>query len=163
LIRECRGSSTLLAMAPLWSLNSNRTVTQWLALAFFRVGAPAAGLAATLRSHALIQTAEGAFFREVLVRCSERSAIGPSRRPRERSSIGHVRRHRCCCEVRCAHPGDPEGQRCLETRDEDIQRVMKKLAGTFTKAILTGAFTNLRCAYARSARFRQSIEAYSDQ
>jgi hypothetical protein len=41
----------------------------------FASGRPLPDLAATLRSHALIHTAEGEFFREVLVRASEQCSL----------------------------------------------------------------------------------------
>jgi len=88
LISECREKSTLLAT------DSVRAITAELAqmghcvtgtAILFASGRPLPGLAAILRSHALIHTAEGEFFREVLVRASEQCSF-PVTRIREREA-----------------------------------------------------------------------------
>jgi hypothetical protein len=77
-IRKCRDSSTLLAMhavsAMVAQLGENG-LTPVGAGILFASGRPLPDLVATLRSHALIHTAEGEFFREVLVRASEHCSL----------------------------------------------------------------------------------------
>jgi hypothetical protein len=78
LIRRCRESSRLLAIRAVSAL-----VTQIRESGFTVVGAavllasgrPLPPLAAILRSHALIHTAEGEFFREVLLAASEHCSL----------------------------------------------------------------------------------------
>jgi hypothetical protein len=78
LIRRCRESSTLLATRAVSAL-----VTQVRQNGFTLVGAgillasgrPLPPLAAILRSHALIHTAEGEFFRDVLVAASKHCSL----------------------------------------------------------------------------------------
>jgi hypothetical protein len=78
LIRQCRESSTLLAMhavsAMIAQLNQNGLPVVGAGI-LFESGRPLPNFAATLRSHALIHTAEGEFFREVLVRASEHCSL----------------------------------------------------------------------------------------
>ena len=78
LIRRCRDSSTLLAMdavsAMVAQLKQNGVKVVGAGI-LFASGRPLPDLAATLRSHALIHTAEGEFFREVLVRASEHCSL----------------------------------------------------------------------------------------
>jgi hypothetical protein len=78
LIRQCRDSSTLLAMravsAMVAQLKQNGLTVVGAGI-LFASGRPLPDLAATLRSHALIHTAEGEFFREVLVRASEHCSL----------------------------------------------------------------------------------------
>ena len=82
LIRLCRDSSTLLAtnsvsaMAARIARNGHRVVGTGI---LFASGRPLPDLAATLRSHALIHTAEGEFFREALVRASEHCSLTVTR------------------------------------------------------------------------------------
>jgi hypothetical protein len=78
LIRQCQESSTLLAM---------RAVSAWVAQlrqngltvvgagVLFASGRPLPNLAAILRSHPLIHTAEGEFFRAAMVAASERCSV----------------------------------------------------------------------------------------
>ncbi|HMD87410.1 MAG TPA: hypothetical protein VKO18_22200 [Terriglobia bacterium] len=78
LIRQCRDGSTRLAMRAVSDLvaqlqQNGATVVG--AGILFASGRPLPNLAATLRSHALIHTAEGEFFREVLVRASEHCSL----------------------------------------------------------------------------------------
>jgi hypothetical protein len=74
LIRQCRDSSTLLANRAIVELvgrvEANRLTVAGAGI-LFASGRPLPDLAAILRSHALIHTAEGEFFREVLVRACE--------------------------------------------------------------------------------------------
>ena len=78
LIRQCRDSSTRLAMravsATVARLEQNGLTVVGAGI-LFASGRPLPDLAATLRSHALIHTAEGEFFREVLVRASEQCSL----------------------------------------------------------------------------------------
>jgi hypothetical protein len=86
LIRLCRDSSTLLAkgsvidMVAQLTRKGHRVVGAGI---LFASGRPLPDLAATLKSHALIHTAEGEFFREAMVRASEHSSL-PVTRVRER-------------------------------------------------------------------------------
>src|SRR5438094_1358039 len=74
LIRRCRDSSTVLARDAVSAMivhleqRGHRVVGAGL---LFASGRQLPGLAATLRSHTLIHTAEGEFFREALARASE--------------------------------------------------------------------------------------------
>ena len=78
LIRRCRDSSTLLAVRAVSALaaqlkqKGHRVVGAGI---LFASGRPLPDLAATLQSHALIHTAEGEFFREVLVRAAEHCSL----------------------------------------------------------------------------------------
>ncbi len=78
LIRQCRDSSTLLAMGAVSAMvaqlkrKGHRVAGVGI---LFASGRPLPDLAATLRSHALIHTAEGEFFREVLVQASEHCSL----------------------------------------------------------------------------------------
>ena len=78
LIRRCRESSTRLAVRAVGTLvdqlgqNALTVVGVGILLAS---GRPLPDLAAILRSHALIHTAEGEFFREVLARASEHHSL----------------------------------------------------------------------------------------
>jgi hypothetical protein len=78
LIRQCRESSTLLATRAVTAMvaqltrNGHAVVGAGILLAS---GRPLPDLAAILRSHALIHTAEGEFFREVLVQASEHCSL----------------------------------------------------------------------------------------
>ena len=80
LIRKCRASSLLLA---------TRAVSACLdykvdrAAILFASGRPLPDLAAILRSHAIIHTAEGEFFREILVSACEQCGL-PVMRIKER-------------------------------------------------------------------------------
>jgi len=82
LIRRCRDSSTLLAtsavsaMAARITRQGHRVVGTGV---LFASGRALPDLAATLRSHALIHTAEGEFFREALVRASEHCLLNVTR------------------------------------------------------------------------------------
>ena len=78
LIRQCHDSSMRLAMRAVSAMlaqleQSGLTVVGSGIL--FASGRPLPDLAATLRSHALIHTAEGEFFRDVLVRASEHCSL----------------------------------------------------------------------------------------
>lgn len=78
LIRQCRHSSTRLAMRAVSALVAQikqNGLTVVGAGILFASGRPLPDLATTLRSHALIHTAEGEFFREVLVRASEQCSL----------------------------------------------------------------------------------------
>jgi len=78
LIRECRDSSTLLATTSVSAMVARITGQGHRVVAtgiLFASGRPLPDLAATLHSHALIHTAEGEFFREVLVRASEQCSL----------------------------------------------------------------------------------------
>jgi len=86
LILLCRDSSTLLAkgsvsdMVAQLTRKGHRVVGAGIVLAS---GRPLPDLAAILRSHALIHTAEGEFFREAMVRASEHCSL-PVTRVKER-------------------------------------------------------------------------------
>jgi hypothetical protein len=67
LIHRCRESSLLLATAAIRALTASLDYTVDRAAILFASGRPLPDLAAILRSHALIHTAEGEFFREILV------------------------------------------------------------------------------------------------
>jgi hypothetical protein len=78
LIHRCRDSSRLLAVQAVSAMVSQlkqNGLTVVGAGILFASGRPLPDLAATLRSHALIHTAEGQFFREVLVRASESCSL----------------------------------------------------------------------------------------
>src|SRR4030081_3375866 len=78
LIQQCRESSTLLAMNAvsrmMAQLKQNGLAVVGAGI-LFASGRSLPNLAAILRSHALIHTAEGEFFREVLVRASEHCSL----------------------------------------------------------------------------------------
>ena len=82
LIRRCRDSSARLATEAVSAMvarlaeNGHRVVGAGI---FSRAGRPLPDLAATLRSHALLHTAEGDFFRDVLVQASERCSLPVTR------------------------------------------------------------------------------------
>src|SRR5204862_8083483 len=86
LIRKCRDSSARLAADAVSAVvarlsgKGHRVVSTGI---IFASGRPLSDLAATLRSHALIHTAEGEFFREVLVQASEHCGL-PVTRVKER-------------------------------------------------------------------------------
>jgi hypothetical protein len=85
LIRRCRESSASLAAGAIGVLaallsEKHRLVGSGI---LFGSGRPLPELAAILRSHALIHTAEGEFFREVLSSASERCSL-PVKRVQER-------------------------------------------------------------------------------
>jgi hypothetical protein len=74
LIRQCRDSSTLLAKRAVSAMVTQLKQSGLIVVGagvLFASGRSLPNLATTLRSHALIHTAEGEFFREVLVRASE--------------------------------------------------------------------------------------------
>lgn len=73
LIARCRESSVHLATLALQDLMAERNVMS--AAVLYASGRQLPDLAAILRSHALIHTAEGEFFREVLVEASERCGL----------------------------------------------------------------------------------------
>ena len=78
LIRQCQESSTLLAMRAVsaWAAQLRQNgLTVIGAGILFASGRPLPNLAAILRSHPLIHTAEGEFFRAALVTASERCAL----------------------------------------------------------------------------------------
>jgi hypothetical protein len=79
LIRKCRESSLLLATAAIGALTNNVD----RAAILFASGRPRPDLAAILRSHALIHTAEGEFFRDILVSACEQCGL-PVMRIKER-------------------------------------------------------------------------------
>ncbi len=86
LIRQCRESSTLLATRALsaWAAQLREDgLTVVGAGILFASGRPLPDLAATLRSHALIHTAEGEFFRKVLMSACEHCSL-PVTKVRER-------------------------------------------------------------------------------
>src|SRR6266545_3891732 len=86
LIRMCRGSSTTLATDAVNALVAQLTESGHNVVCagiLFASGRPLPDLAATLKSHALIHTAEGELSREVLVRASEHCLL-PVTRVRER-------------------------------------------------------------------------------
>ena len=88
LIISCRKKSTLLATDAVTAITAQlaqkgHRVTATAIL--FAAGRPLPGLAAILKSHALIHTAEGEFFREVLVRASEQCSL-PIIRLKEREA-----------------------------------------------------------------------------
>jgi hypothetical protein len=72
LIRKCRESSLLLATR---ALTACLVYNVELAAILFASGRPLPDLAAILRSHALIHTAEGQFFREILVSACEQCGL----------------------------------------------------------------------------------------
>jgi hypothetical protein len=81
-IRECRSSATLLATSGVGDMAAqirHRGFTLGSAGILFGSNRPLPELAAILRSHALIHTAEGEFFREVLVRASEQCSLRVTR------------------------------------------------------------------------------------
>ena len=78
LIRRCRESSALLAARAVTAMvaqlaRNGHTVVA--AGVLFASGRPLPDLPAILRSHGLIHTAEGGFFREVLVQASEHCSL----------------------------------------------------------------------------------------
>jgi len=78
LIRQCRESSTLLATRAVTAMVAQLTQNGHAVVGagiLFASGRPLPLLAAILRSHALIHTAEGEFFREVLVQASEHGSL----------------------------------------------------------------------------------------
>jgi hypothetical protein len=86
LIRRCRDSSLRLAADAVSAMTAQLTRTGYRVAGagiLFASGRPLPDLAATLRSHALIHTAEGEFFREVVVLASEHCSL-PVTRVRER-------------------------------------------------------------------------------
>jgi hypothetical protein len=80
LIRKCRESSLFLATRALTACLDYQVER---AAILFASGRPLPELAAILRSHALIHTAEGEFFREVLVSACEQCGV-PVMRIKER-------------------------------------------------------------------------------
>jgi hypothetical protein len=86
LIRICRDSSARLATEGVSALvaqlaqNGHRVVGSGI---LFASGGPLPDLAAILQSHALIHTAEGEFYRQILVEASEQCSL-PVTRVRER-------------------------------------------------------------------------------
>jgi hypothetical protein len=78
LIRQCRASSTLIAMDAVSAMvdrlrqKGHRVERAGILVAS---GRPLPNLAATLRSHALIHTAEGELFRDVLVSAGEQCSL----------------------------------------------------------------------------------------
>jgi hypothetical protein len=83
LIRKCRESSLLLATAAIRGLIGCVDYNVGRAAILFASGRPLPDLAAILRSHALIHTAEGEFYREVLVSACQECGI-PVMRIKER-------------------------------------------------------------------------------
>jgi hypothetical protein len=82
LIRLCRDNSTLLATSSVSAMVARITQKGHSVVGtgiLFASGRPLPDLAATLQSHALIHTAEGEFFREVLVRASEHCGLTVTR------------------------------------------------------------------------------------
>jgi hypothetical protein len=82
LIRECRDNSTLLAVGALTSLVAQLAradVTVAGAGILFASERSLPNIAAILRSHELMHTAEGEFFREVLVAAAEQCALAVTR------------------------------------------------------------------------------------
>jgi hypothetical protein len=78
LIRKCRDSSISLATRAIVEMVDQlkeRSICAVGAGILFAAGRPLPDLAATLRSHALIHTAEGEFFREVLVSACEQCSL----------------------------------------------------------------------------------------
>jgi hypothetical protein len=78
LIRQCRESSTALATRAVTAMVAQLTQNGHAVVGagiLFASGRPLPPLAAILRSHALIHTAEGEFFREVLVHASEHCSL----------------------------------------------------------------------------------------
>lgn len=74
LIRRCHGSSLLLAKSAVSALAAQLTQTGYRVVGtgiLFASGRPLPDLAKILRSHALLHTAEGEFFREALAGASE--------------------------------------------------------------------------------------------
>jgi len=92
LIRQCRDSSTRLASRAVGALVAQleqRGVSVGGAGILFASGRALPDLAATLRSHALIHTAEGEFFREVLVRACEHCSLRVTK-VKEREAWDHA-------------------------------------------------------------------------
>jgi hypothetical protein len=90
LIRQCRESSTHLATHAVTAMVAQLTQhghTVVGAGIVFASGRPLPELAAILRSHALIHTAEGEFFREVLVHASKQCSL-PVTKIKEREIWG---------------------------------------------------------------------------
>ena len=94
LIRQCRESSTALATRAVTAMVAQLTQNGHAVVGagiLFASGRPLPPLAAILRSHALIHTAEGEFFREVLVHASEHCSLPVTkikeREIRERGAI----------------------------------------------------------------------------
>jgi hypothetical protein len=88
LIRLCRDSSTRLASGAVSALATdlrNRGYSVACAGILFASGRPLPDLATTLKSHALIHTAEGEFFRDALVQAAERCSL-PAIRVKEREA-----------------------------------------------------------------------------
>ncbi len=85
LIRKCRETSLQLTISALRDFIAGRVVVS--AAVLFASGRPLPDLATTLRSHALIHTAEGEFFREVLVSALESCSLLASKM-RERDIRG---------------------------------------------------------------------------
>ena len=86
LIRTCRDSSARLATGAVSALVAQLTQNGHSVVGagiLFASGRPLPDLAATLRSHALIHTAEGEFFREALVQASGHCSL-PVTRVKER-------------------------------------------------------------------------------
>ncbi|HXB72306.1 MAG TPA: hypothetical protein VNY05_28970 [Candidatus Acidoferrales bacterium] len=85
LIGRCQESSAWLAAGAINALVARLSETHRLVGSgiLFGSGRPLPELAAILRSHPLIHTAEGEFFREVLARASERCSL-PVKRVKER-------------------------------------------------------------------------------
>jgi hypothetical protein len=78
LIRQCRESSTALATRAVTAMVAQLTQNGHAVVGagiLFASGRPLPPLAAILRSHALIHTAEGEFFREVLVHATEHCSL----------------------------------------------------------------------------------------
>jgi hypothetical protein len=75
LIRKCRESSLLLATFAIRALTACLDYNVDGAAILFASGRPLPDLAAILRSHALIHTAEGEFFREVLVSACQQCGL----------------------------------------------------------------------------------------
>jgi hypothetical protein len=83
LIHKCRESSLLLATAAIRALSACLEYNVDRAAILFAAGRPLPELAAILRSHALIHTAEGEFFREILVNACQECGL-PVMRIKER-------------------------------------------------------------------------------
>jgi hypothetical protein len=79
LIRHCRESSERLATAAVRAILSRFDRKIKGAGILFAAGRPLPDLAAILRSHALLHTAEGEFFREALVYASEQCSLTVTR------------------------------------------------------------------------------------
>jgi hypothetical protein len=98
LIARCRDRSTSLANDAVSAMVSQLASYQVVGAGLVEAsGRPLPGLAAILKSHALIHTAEGEFFREVLIRAAEHCSL-PITRVKERdirdlqSKINHLGR-----------------------------------------------------------------------